>query len=278
MYDRILIPTDGSPVAEAAVNAALKLAARFDAALHALYVRETIQNVDETVGADKSPTAAVRSKATDTDVEVTTAVRESTQPVHRELLDYADDTDIDCIVMGTHGRTGLHRYVLGSVTERTLRESTIPVMTVGEETVLNPAFESILVPTDGSTVAVAAVNHGIELSLATDSALHVVHVVETDIGWSDVSAGEILSALELQGEQGLETVVRRASKAGVSTVSASVLSGTPYQAIVDYAEDRDVDCLVIGSHGRTGLNRYLLGSVTERVVRLTDVPVFVVKS
>ena len=66
------------------------------------------------------------------------------------------------------------------------------------------------------------------------------------------------------------------SSSVISTVEASVLSGRPHRAIVDYAAEYDVDLIVMGTHGRTGLDRYLLGSVTERVVRLSDVPVLAV--
>lgn len=286
MYDRILIPTDGSDVAEAAAEAAIAFADRFDAELYVVHVLELgelppgveDEGTDEFARRGEGAVSAVAERATDAGVDVTTAIAESGEPVHSAVLTYADEHDIDCIVMGTHGRTGLDRFVLGSVAERTLRESSVPVMTVHEDTVVDPAFGDVLVPTDGSPSAQAAADRAIDLALATDAALHVVHVVDLGVVRGEADAGVVLDALEEAGEQALRTVIDRAEEAGVSTIESSVLSGTPHRAIVDYADERDVDCIVMGTHGRTGVDRYLLGSVAERVVRLADVPVLALKA
>jgi len=265
MYDTILVPTDGSNVAAVAVDAAIDLARRFDADVHALSVRES--DVD-----GERATAAVADRAEAAGIGAVTAVVDADGPVYRAILSYADDHDVDCLVMGTHGRTGLDRFVLGSVAERTLRESPVPVVTVHEETVVDRDLDAVLVPTDGSAGADAAAAHAVDLALATGAALHVVHVVDVTVLPSDGS-GAVLGELQAAGRQAIDSVVDRAEAAGVSTIRASVLSGAPYQAIVDYADAEAVDFVVMGTHGRTGINRFLLGSVTERVVRLSDRPV-----
>jgi len=267
MYDTILVPTDGSDVATAAADAAVDLARRFGADVHALYVRES---ADDERG--QRATAVVAERATAADVAVTTAVVDGEGPIHRGILDVAADRDADCLVMGTHGRTGLDRFVLGSVAERTLRESPVPVVTVHEDTVVDDELDAILVPTDGSDCSEAAAAHAVDLATATGAALHVVHVVDVGVLPTDGS-GAVLDELRRAGRDALDSVVDRAERADVSTVRASVLSGTPYRAITDYAEAEGVDLVVMGTHGRTGFDRYLLGSVTERVVRLSDRPV-----
>jgi len=267
MYDTILVPTDGSDVAAAAAEAAVAFARRFGADVHALYVRESSDD-DE----GERATTAVADRAAAAGVDATTAVVDAEGPISRRLLDYAAEHDADCIVMGTHGRTGFGRFVLGSVAERTLRESSVPVLTVHEETVVDRDLDSILVPTDGSAGAAAAAAHAVDLALATGAALHVVHVVDIGVLPTDGS-GAVLDELQRAGRQALDSVVERAERADVSTIRASVLSGTPYRAITDYADAEAVDLVVMGTHGRTGMDRYLLGSVAERVVRLTDRPV-----
>jgi nucleotide-binding universal stress UspA family protein len=284
MYDRILVPTDGSDVASAAADAAIALAGRFDARLDVVHVLELGElppgveeaGTDELARAGERATTEVVERATEAGVEATGTIVEDGVPVHRALLDYAEEHDVDCIVMGTYGRTGLGRVVLGSVTERTLRESPVPVLTVHDETAFDPAFDAVLVPTDGSACAEAAAERAIDLATETGAALHAVHVVDLGVIHDDVDAGAVLDALEATGEQALQRVIGRAEETGVSTVEASVLSGRPHRAIVDYAAEYDVDLIVMGTHGRTGLDRYLLGSVTERVVRLSDVPVLAV--
>lgn len=281
MYDRLLIPTDGSDVAAVAAETAVTLAARFDAELHVLHVQETgdlLPGLDDD-GADEFAALGRRAvedaaeRAAEAGVETTTAFIEGERRVHRGILEYATDNDVDCIVMGTSGRTGVGRYLLGSVAEQTLRHSSVPVLTVHEDTAVRTEFERVLVPTDGSKAAAAALDAGIDLSLATGSALHVVHVVDLGVVWGDVDVGMILDALEESGQRALDRAIERAEAAGVSTVASSLLQGSPHRAILDYADDRDVDCVVVGTHGRTGIDRYLLGSVTERVVRLSDIPV-----
>lgn len=286
MYDTILIPTDGSAVADAAAEAAIALARRFDADVHALHVLELgelppgveDEGAGELASRGKDAVNEVAETAAEAGVTATAAVLEDDNRIHRAILDYAEEHGVDCIVMGTYGRTGLDRFVLGSVTERTLRESPVPVMTVHEETVVDPDFDDVLVPTDGSAGSQAATDHAVDLVTTTGGALHVVHVVDLGVVWSDVDSGMVLDALEEAGERALEMSINRAQEADVSTIESSVLSGTPYRAIVDYAEEYDVDCIVMGTHGRTGIDRYLLGSVTERVIRLTDVPVLAVKA
>jgi nucleotide-binding universal stress UspA family protein len=268
MYDTILVPTDGSDVAAVAADAAVAFARRFGADVRGLYVRDAADDGDRA-------TAVVADRAAAAGIEATTAVVDAEGPIHRRILADADEHGADCIVMGTHGRTGLDRFVLGSVAERTLRESSVPVLTVHEETVVGRDLDAILVPTDGSDCSEAAAAHAVDLALAADAALHVVHVVDAGVLPMDGS-GAVFDELQRAGQRALDSVVERAERAGVSTIRASVLSGTPYRAITDYADAEDVALVVMGTHGRTGFDRYLLGSVAERVVRLSNRPVLTV--
>lgn len=286
MHEQILVATDGSEAAESAIDAAVTLARRFGGSLHAVHVVElgdapdsvTSEVSSELTQHGETTVDAIASRATAEDIAVTTAVIETSDSVSRALVDYAEDNGIDLIVMGTHGRTGLDRLIVGSVTERTLRLSPFPVLAVTENGHLEANVETILVPTDGSSGATVAADHAIELAEVFDAALHIVHVVDhTGLGGSGGSA-MILEALEERGQQAVDTIIERAEAAGLDSIEASVLSGIPARAIVDYADDRGVDIIVMGTHGRTGLDRYLLGSVTEKVVRLADQPTLAVSS
>jgi len=215
----------------------------------------------------------VETRASRKDVEVTTSLVEGGRRVHRSVVDYADEYDADCIVMGTHGRDGLDRFVLGSVTERTVSDSTVPVITVHDDTVLEAPFDSLLVATDGSEAADAAVEHAVELALATGATLHVVHVVDLSIVFGDYDRKTILDQLEEPGRAAVDRAVARAESAGVLTVETAIRRGVPHRELLGYVADHGVDCIVMGTRGRTGLERSLLGSVAERVIRLSDVPV-----
>ncbi|MFC7076736.1 universal stress protein [Haloarcula halophila] len=149
MYDHILIPTDGSDTANAAVDHAVDLAEKYGAELHALYVVD-VNAVNFGLGTEQvdrirqgnfgemtelkekadEATGAVTSVAADHGVEVREEVRVGTP--HDVIAGYADSNDIDLVVMGSHGRSGVRRALLGSVTERVLRSTHVPVLVVDE--------------------------------------------------------------------------------------------------------------------------------------------------
>lgn len=144
MFDRILIPTDGSDAVMPAIETALDIAETYDATLHVLFIVEppssvaggdgftgvdNLLNELERVGHRATDTIAARAK--DSDIGTETAVRRGNP--HDDILTYATEQDIDLIVMGTHGRTGVKRALLGSVTEGVVRHSETPVLTVHRE-------------------------------------------------------------------------------------------------------------------------------------------------
>jgi nucleotide-binding universal stress UspA family protein len=138
-------------------------------------------------------------------------------------------------------------------------------------------YDDVLLPTDGSEGARGAAEHAIELAATYDATLHTLYVVDTDVGTgTGAGIGQVLDALEAAGETAIDRLVDRATEGGVTAVEGSVAQGPPHRVILEYVDDRGVDLVVMGTHGRTGLDRYLLGSVTEKVVRLSDAPVLTV--
>jgi nucleotide-binding universal stress UspA family protein len=141
MYERILVPTDGSHGSTVALDHALELAAEHGATLRSLYVVapsrvDGLHRPDEAVegmtahGEDVVENAARRAKKRGVDCETVVARGDP----HEEILNDAEAAGVDLIVMGTHGRTGLERYLLGSVTERVVRAAPVPVMTMTPDT------------------------------------------------------------------------------------------------------------------------------------------------
>jgi nucleotide-binding universal stress UspA family protein len=138
-------------------------------------------------------------------------------------------------------------------------------------------YEHILVPTDGSDAATSAVDHAVDLAEQYDATLHVLYVIDAN-AYSTLEAGSdvVINALEEEGETAVQAVADRASEAGVDVVT-EVVTGTVHHSIIDYAGEEGMDLIVMGTHGRRGLDRYLLGSVTEKVVRTAEVPVLTVR-
>jgi nucleotide-binding universal stress UspA family protein len=137
-------------------------------------------------------------------------------------------------------------------------------------------YERILVPTDGSEGARRAVKYALDLAAQYDAELHAVYVVQTNVV-PDISPGEFVNESEKQGNEAVGEIADQARDAGIETIRTAVVQGVPHRAILEYVDDEDIDVVVMGTHGRAGLDRYLLGSVTEKVVRLSDVPVLTVR-
>jgi len=138
-------------------------------------------------------------------------------------------------------------------------------------------YDTILVPTDGSPGAETAAAHAVALAKAHGATVHALYVV--DVRMSPVSADmdhdEVVALVDDSGERPTAAVLDRAERAGVPTVEVIRL-GVPHACIREYAESAGVDLVVMGTHGRTGLEHALIGSVTERIVRTLDVPVLTV--
>jgi nucleotide-binding universal stress UspA family protein len=139
-------------------------------------------------------------------------------------------------------------------------------------------YERILVPTDGSTGVDRAVEHAVDLARTYGAQLHVLNVVNVASLSVEANSQAVIDQLEEQGEELTYQVAEQATDAGVEDVVTEVTHGIPHQTILEYADERGMDLVVMGTHGRTGLEHYLLGSVTEKVVRSSDVPVLTVRA
>ncbi|MFP8953685.1 universal stress protein [Natrialbaceae archaeon A-arb3/5] len=290
LIDSILIPTDDSTGALAGAKRAIALASRTGADVHVLSVvavrsdLEGITDAAESMYAsledeaeDAVATIAEMARSHDADLEVTTTVTRGTP--FQSIREYATRREIDVIAMGTKGRDGLDRVLLGSVTENVLRTARTPVLAVPPNAdtpeIDDIDFDEFLLPTDGSDGATIAADWGIALASRLESMIHTVYSVDTSRVSRVKAPEELLDALEQSGEDAIETVRKRAKDAGLS-VSGAIATGSPADVILTSATEHDVDLIVMGTHGRTGIGQWFLGSVTENVVREADVPVFCV--
>ena len=279
MHDRILVPVDGSDSATAALDHALEIAGDHDATVTLLYVADTNRPSQTRVGTDvidvleregEEIVLEARERAADTDVAATTDVVQGVP--HDAIIDYAETKDVDLVAMGAHGRDGLERYVVGSVAERVINTARMPVLTV-RSTDDAPAYpyDSVLVPTDGSEHAGAALRLGADVANRTSATLHLLSVLE------DQLLGSIGDGTERENRAAdlLEDAESTAIDAGVDAadVVTAIESGSVPRRITAYADEEGINLVVMGTHGRTGLDEHLLGSITERVLRTASVPV-----
>ncbi|WP_058365840.1 universal stress protein [Haloparvum sedimenti] len=135
-------------------------------------------------------------------------------------------------------------------------------------------YDEILLPTDGSDGAATAYDHALAVAERFDARVHPLYVVNTT--YSDVGAtGTPRSELRDRGEKAVGELADRASETGIDAVT-HVVDGDPFREIRSFA-NAEADLIVMATRGRSGLDRYLLGSVTEKLVRTADVPVLTVR-
>ncbi|QZA88264.1 universal stress protein [Salinarchaeum sp. IM2453] len=137
-------------------------------------------------------------------------------------------------------------------------------------------YDKILVPTDNSDPSRRAIEHAVHAASQSGSELHGLFV--TDSGTVENLAGRYPQqedALTAIGEDALEHVKAAGEDHGVS-VKTEIVSGVAHEEIINYAEENDIDVIIMGTHGRRGIERVLMGSVTERVIKTADIPVMVI--
>ncbi|WP_255151940.1 universal stress protein [Halorarius halobius] len=294
MYDRIIIAVDGSEEAEHAARHGLAFAAAVDASVDVLHVvpRGSLQltrSDDERSRLrerGEAALSAVESLAADFDRQVTTTLVEG-RPARR-ISEHATEAGADLVVVGRQGTTGLGRRLIGGVTESVLHRSDVPVFVVpgGDGVAEGTEYDRLLVPTDGSENAAAATRHGAAIARPYGAEIHVLNVVDLQAAGGVFSAGglerEFVQRLEARGREAVDGVVAdfEALDADLD-VRPAVERTTSFDGaaagIREYVDANDIDLVVMGSHGRSNLQRQLLGSVASTVLRTVDVPVVVVK-
>jgi len=285
MYEHILLPFDDSDGAAEVLHHAAEIANWADATVRLLYVADT--NRDSVTVVEGQTVDVLEREGRDIVEEAektletlgvscrTDVVQGNPAPT---IAEYAEEYDQDLIVMPTHGREGLSRYVVGSVAEKVVRLSSVPVLSVRMQAdeLLTFPYETVLVPTDGSDAATHAADHLLAFAAALDATVHVLSVVDDSALGPDVRSTIAGEESEQAANEAVETVASAAETHGLTDVVRHVEHGRPAEAILDCIETNDVHAVGMGTTGRRGTDRILLGSVAEKTVRSAPVPVMTV--
>lgn len=190
------------------------------------------------------------------------------------ILYQAEKREADLIVIASHGRGGLDRWLLGSVATKVLRGSQTPVLMIrageGSEA---PSVSKIMVPLDGSETSERALDMAVEVAKSQDAELILYTGLSFPRTGFPTAVQQYVETGLKAGEKYLDEQAARCEGVTVKTV---VRDTTPSHGIVKAAGDLGADLIVMGSHGRSGVSRWILGSVTENVVQTSDLPVLVV--
>jgi nucleotide-binding universal stress UspA family protein len=296
MLRTLLVPLDGSPLAETALRPASELARQTGASLvllraapHADTARPLPIEQRFTVRDARRYLEAVADRLRRDHCRVEIDVLEGEAPL--AILYSIDHRHPDLVVLSTHGYTGLRRLVLGSVSEQVLRESSAPVMVVRAAAHSSAGVgppRKVLVPLDGSACAEAALTYLLDAGLAPAAELILLRAVPFIMsavavpGLPDPNAQRLLDEERMRVQQRLlearhylDTVARRMPHG--QPYGALAVADYPARAIVQMAEKEGVDLIAMATNSRTGMDRIMHASVTAHVLHHTPTPILIVR-
>jgi nucleotide-binding universal stress UspA family protein len=305
MYKKMLVPLDGSDLAEQVFVYAKELAGRLDLQVDLLHVCAREQYEMLPMHGAYMERVADRLRSQIDGVRVATGGAPKAEAPRivgkvrvgyaaEEILRYADEEKADIILMATHGRSGITRWVLGSVADKALRASKVPVLLVRTgipEEVMYDKWpkRTILVPLDGSELAEAVLPHvetlarqrGVDatevvlLRVNEQPAIPADYPASRPVSWEE-HVEQMMARSKQEGEQYLAGVQKRFAGTGLKTRS-EVVMGRPADAIIDYSNQNRFNLIVMATHGRSGLSRWAFGSVAEKILVGGSSPVLLVR-
>jgi nucleotide-binding universal stress UspA family protein len=289
MYRRLLVPLDGTPESEAVLSPSSTLAAALNAEIVLISVLSasgsTLKGVLDSPQVSQihdylDGVAATLRKAT-ASVEVIVSEGSPAETIAAE----AADRGADLIAMTTHGRTGLQRLVIGSVAERVLARSPVPVLLMRPSEYRTQQIRLMLVPVDGTAGSLLAVGTAANLARSAGAAVVLLRVVVPLPLWIfdptlGLNTGPLIDPRwDEDRRENAENYVRqlasRLAESGLETGADAVL-GEPAASIAEYADQQGIDLIVMSTHKRPSPARGLLGSVADAVVRSAHQPVLLV--
>ena len=268
--DELLLATDRSAFSEGAVREAINFAVKCSSRLYVMSVLETNPQY-ETIGADvyeKEETEAlkylesVKARALQAGVYSCEAVLHYGEEPYRLIVNEAVEKKVDMIIIGRRGRGGLMKVLMGQVAAKVIGHAPCKVLVVPRAAKIE--YKNILVATDGSAHSVAAASEAIGIAKRCGSAVIALSTAYTEGDLEEAKAN-------------VDKVVDMAREEGVP-IEAITPMGRSHNVIVETAGGRGVDLIVMGTYGKTGIKRLLMGSSTERVIGHAGCAVLVVRA
>ena len=279
---KILVPTDFSKYSDKALRQAVDIAQEYKSKVHVLHVvREKMSHEIDDYGltahsvrqmeADMIRGARKKLQREIDKFPQTKELEVSSEAVigdpSEEILKAQAEKVIDLIVISSLGRTGLAKYFIGGVARNVLKGSTCPVLLTKED-MLRPT--KILVPTDFSEYSDKALKQGLDIGKQYNAKVFLLHVIPTGAQQSGTDA--IARARESMKQQ-----LDKFPRSKEVEVITDVREGTSYEAILEEETNKEIDLIVIASLGRTGIAKYLIGSVARNVLKGAKCPVLLTK-
>ncbi|MBL1211876.1 MAG: universal stress protein [Ignavibacteriae bacterium] len=296
--EKILFPTDFSICSDQVLEHAVYLADKYNAELHIVNVLilfhkyspiDSIDLPDEKKYTDRIDIQIreqLNKLSSDYNLDNIKIVKKQVRGISEApaILEYASDIDADLIIMGTHGRRGVKHLFLGSVAEEVVRQADMPVFTIRELEKPKPIthYNNILAPIDFSDHSKKTIQYVRRIAKNYDAKIQLLHVIEDNLP-------AIYSLAGHTSIYDLEPKIEEKTKAKIKEFYTSIEGaeenyeiftrvGHPAKTIINFSEENNSDLIVIATHGLRGIDHFLMGSVTEKVVRRSSIPVFTVRA
>lgn len=293
--ERILVPVDFSSGCINAFNLALSLAKKKGSKIYVLHIVSEPQVIDPLYASDFYSKVRFEDIKSELEAEIKNTYIKGNEGVNIELhvskgypvsgiTELSKEVKADLIVMATHARKGLSHAVIGSVSEKVLRTSTCPVLTVKLSHEIKPDkfdIKKILVPVDFSEHSKRAFELAIDFANLFNAMIYIINVIQPisfyPNYYNDFYSKEgIIKRMEEETKSRLDLLVKEKGE-GSKDITYEVRIGEPYHEVLEKEKSIKADLIVMGTHGRKGISHLLMGSVAERVVRLAECPVLTVK-
>jgi nucleotide-binding universal stress UspA family protein len=295
MFRTILVPLDGSPLGEQALQPAARLARAGGGRLILAHVHVLHSRYPITIEGMPIIDEHLRSLAPDHEraylqrlaelpllagITVETAWLEGT--VVTALADYTQQMNVDLIILSTHGHSGFAQFWLGSTAEALLRTTHVPLLLVRPQTVgeLNE-IRRIMVPLDGSLIAERALAQAESLAAVDNGELLLVRIVHEALeGEAETLSDKTVQERRLEAEQRagryLRLIEEQLAARGLRATSIILAADQPARALLQVAADHHVDVVAMATHGHTGITKLFLGSTADKLIRAAAAPVLAV--
>jgi nucleotide-binding universal stress UspA family protein len=300
MYDRILVPLDGSEVAEQVLPYVKLLARRSQVPITLLRVIEPVP-YDLIAVAERVPTeqvnANLQANAQEYLEKTSAPLREEGLPVTPKVLSGVPATCIveegarepgTIVAMSTHGRSGVARWAFGSVADKVIQTATVPLLIVRSQEEPTPESQiiinKVIVPLDGSELAEQILPHVADLAKSLDLSVTLLRVTPSAgdyyrfMEYPIPELDDLPEQMDAEALKYLEDQGKWLRQHGVSRVEERLSHGPPAIEVAEFARETSNNLVAMTTHGRSGVGRWILGSVADRVIRHSGDPVLVVRA
>lgn len=296
MFKHILVPLDGSGLAEAAIPPAVALSQKLGSEITLLHIIE--KNAPQEVHGEKHLTneedahiylRKIARKSIDPGIDVSTHVHsEEVSQVARSIVEHSEEFNPDLIIICAHGASGLHQFVVGSIPQQVISAGSVPVLLLQPEEdneYQNIKFERLLVALDGEKAHDYSLVVASELAKAIGAELHLVRVVPTlsTLSAEEAATGTLLptatnAILDIAEEEACEYMQEKLNDLEAKKIVATgeVERGDPAAEVVKSADNQKVDMIILGTHGKKGIDALWAGSVAPQIYSRTHLPILLV--